>query len=202
MRSLIAGYRKFRKEVWPGQRAHFAELAKGQKPHSLIISCSDSRVDPVTIFGADPGELFVMRNVASIVPPYETGGGHHGVSAAIAFAVLILEVERIVVLGHAQCGGIEAAMKGGASKEPFVGDWVALLEPAVQRCGHRDHRAVEHESIRLSLARLRTFPFVAERANRGRLELAGAHFGIMDGTLSLLDPDSNEFRPVDIAGGA
>ena len=201
MKTLIAGYRKFRKELWPHQRLRFAELAKGQKPHSLIIACSDSRVDPMTIFGARPGELFIIRNVASIVPPYETGGGHHGVSAAIAFAVLKLEVERIVVLGHAQCGGIAAVVGADTQHDdtPFVSDWVALLQPAVDRCrkGPEHQTDVEYESVRLSLERLMSFPFVAERVKQGKLELVGAHFGISDGALLLLDPHSRQFRPID-----
>ena len=144
MKTLLAGYRKFRKDVWPSDKAHFAELAKGQKPHTLVIACSDSRVDPTTIFGVRAGELFVIRNVASIVPPYETHGGYHGVSAAIAFAVLNLEVARIVVLGHEHCGGVEAAMVGGHSSTPFLSQWVSLLQPAIHMGGHNhDHLAVE-----------------------------------------------------------
>lgn len=202
MQSLITGYRKFRKEIWPHDKAHFAELAKGQKPHTLVIACSDSRVDPVTIFGAQPGEMFVIRNVASVVPPYETYGGYHGVSAAIAFAVLNLEVERIVVLGHEHCGGVAAALADDAHNlpTPFLSQWVSLLEPAIHKCGgNRDQLAVEYESIRLSLERLRTFPFVVERVKTAGLQLIGAHFKITDGTLSVLDPVDQTFKLVDDA---
>ena len=148
MNSLLAGYRKFRREAWPNDSGHFAELAKGQKPHTLVIACSDLRVDPVTIFSARPGEFFVIRNVASIVPPYDTNGGYHGVSAAIAFAVLNLQVARIVVLGHEHCGGIAAAMSTDTRyvSTPFLSQWVSLLEPAISRCGSSgDHTAVEYE---------------------------------------------------------
>ncbi len=203
MKSLLAGYRRFRNEVWPQQRVQYAALAKGQKPHTLVISCSDSRVDPSTIFNVQPGELFVIRNVASVVPPFDSHGGYHGVSAALAFAVVNLEVARIVVLGHEQCGGIAAAMADNARDlpTPFLSQWVSLLEPAIHACGGAaDPLAVEYESIKLSLRRLLTFPFVADRVERGTLQLIGAHFRISDGTLAVLDGDA--FRRVEDAPSA
>ncbi|GAA0586778.1 carbonic anhydrase [Rhizomicrobium electricum] len=196
MKTLIAGYQKFRREVWPHDKDHFEALAKGQKPHTLVISCSDSRVDPAAIFSVRAGELFVIRNVASVVPPYETYGGYHGVSAAIAFAVINLEVERIVVLGHEHCGGVAAAMARTESPTPFLSQWVSLLEPAIHTCSGGDPLAVECESIRLSLGRLMTFPFIAERVENGTLQLIGAHFKISDGTLSMLDPADQVFKRV------
>ncbi len=202
MKSLLAGYRKFRKDIWPSDKAHFAELAKGQKPHTLVIACSDSRVDPATIFGVRAGELFVIRNVASIVPPFDTHGGYHGVSAAIAFAVLNLAVERIVVLGHEHCGGVSAAMADDALHlpTPFLSQWVSLLEPAIHKGGSgKDFLAVEYESIRLSLGRLLTFPFIAGRVKQGALQLIGAHFKITEGTLSVLDPQTQDFHLVEDA---
>jgi len=201
MDRLIQGYREFRARRWPEEHAHYAELAKGQSPQYLIISCCDSRVDPATIFGVGPGELFVLRNVAAIVPPYEEGGGFHGTSAAISFAVLALKVRYIVVLGHAECGGVKAALdRSGAEPLPFMSEWSGLLVPAVARCSHhRDGRqfAVEREAVRLSLERLMTFPFVAERVRDGHLQLEGARFGIADGRLEVLDKDVGEFRPVE-----
>lgn len=197
MKSLLAGYRTFRKDIWPRDAVRFAALAKGQAPHTLVISCCDSRVDPATIFGARPGELFVVRNVASAVPPFDTHGGYHGVSAAIAFAVVNLQVKRIVVLGHENCGGVAAAMADNARDlpTPFLSQWVSLLEPAICKCGGmQDRLAVEYESIRLSLVRLMSFPFIAERVDQGALQLVGMHFKISDGTLSLLDPATQEFR--------
>jgi carbonic anhydrase len=197
MKSLLAGYRKFRRETWPQEQHAFAELAKGQQPHTLVIACSDSRVDPTTIFSARAGELFVVRNVAAIVPPYDTAGGYHGVSAAIAFAVVNLEVARIVVLGHEHCGGIAAARSDGAKtlSTPFLSQWVSLLEPAIGT--GRDQLGVEYESIRLSLERLKTFPFIAERVAAGSLQLIGVHFKISDGTLWVLDPHDRHFHPTD-----
>jgi carbonic anhydrase len=196
---LIAGYRRFRSERWPEERAHFQELAKGQKPHSLVIGCSDSRVDPATIFCARPGELFIVRNVAAIVPPYETGGGYHGTSAAIAFAILALEIKNILVLGHADCGGVAAALSLSERPAPlpFVSEWIGLLKPAMARCAHAPdpHIALEYETIRLSLERLRTFPFIAERLQAGTLQMKGARFGIASGRLEVLDSAGKNFEP-------
>lgn len=200
MQRLIEGYRAFRAKRWPEEHAHYAELAKGQAPEYLIISCCDSRVDPATIFSVRPGELFVLRNVANIVPPYEEGGGFHGTSAAISYAVLALNVRYIVVMGHAQCGGVKAALDSSlATPLPFVGQWIELLSPAVARCGHGhddSQTALEREGVRLSLERLMSFPFVAERVKVGTLSLEGARFGIADGQLELLDKDSGAFRVV------
>lgn len=148
MDRLIAGYRAFMAKRWPEERAHYAELSKGQNPDYLVIACSDSRADPATIFGAGPGELFVIRNVAAIVPPYEEGGGYHGTSSAIAFAVLQLNVKYIVVMGHAQCGGVAAARDmQAADNTPFLGPWIKLLEPAVEKWHGHSQVDLERETI-------------------------------------------------------
>lgn len=199
MDRLIAGYRAFRAGRWPEERSHYEELARGQKPEHLVIACSDSRSDPATIFSARPGEMFVIRNVANIVPPYEEGGGYHGTSAALAFAVLVLKVKTILVMGHAQCGGVGAALDpSGIAGVPFLSDWIDLLAPAIARCGHGHDRqdAVEQECVKLSLERLMTFPFVAERVRAGLLTLEGARFGIANGRLDRLDHATGVFRPV------
>ena len=200
MERLIQGYRKFMASRWPEENAHYAELAKGQHPEYFVISCCDSRVDPATIFGVRPGELFVLRNVANIVPPFEDGGGYHGTSAAISFAVLQLQVRYIVVLGHAECGGIRTALdRTSAAPMPFLSQWIDLLSPAVSRCEHASgdrQTAVEREAVRLSLERLMTFPFIAERVEAGTLSLEGARFGIADGRLEVLDRQADEFRAV------
>jgi carbonic anhydrase len=198
MQELIDGYRAFRGERWPAERQRYLDLAQhGQKPQTLVITCSDSRSDPATIFNARPGGMFVIRNVAAIVPPYETDSSHHGTSAAIAFAVLSLEVRNILVMGHAQCGGVAAALDNSiAANVPFLSAWVDLLKPAVARLPehvHDAHTLLEQDGVRLSLERLMEFPFVAERVNAGRLELNGARFGIADGKLELLDKKSGAF---------
>jgi carbonic anhydrase len=201
MDRLIAGYREFRKSRWPAERARYADLAEnGQKPRALVIACSDSRSDPATIFNAGPGELFVIRNVAAIVPPYEIDSAHHGTSAAIAFAVLNLNVSEILVMGHAQCGGVAAALDHSISDGvPFLKTWIDLLAPAVDAVSaHADaHAALERESVKLSLERLMEFPFIAERVRAGSLSLHGARFGIADGKLEILDPKTATFVTVD-----
>lgn len=201
MQQLIDGYRTFRGERWPVERQRYLDLAKhGQKPQTLVITCSDSRSDPATIFNARPGEIFVIRNVAAIVPPYETDSSHHGTSAAIAFAVLSLKVSNVLVMGHAQCGGVAAALDNSVAEGvPFLRAWVDLLKPAVARLPHDPHdphTLLEQDSVRLSLERLMTFPFVAARVKAGELELNGARFGIADGRLELLDKTSGAFVPL------
>ena len=134
MEKLIEGYRRFRAEVWPAERDRYEALAKrGQNPDTMIVSCSDSRVDPQTVFGAGPGEMFVLRNVAGLVPPYSPDTGYHGTSAALEYAVRVLKVARIVVLGHAQCGGVQALVQG-APKEAadFVQPWMELAAPVMR----------------------------------------------------------------------
>jgi len=204
MDRLIQGYRAFKSRRWPEERAHYEELAaKGQKPDYLVIACSDSRADPATIFDAAPGELFVVRNVAGIVPPYETDSGYHGTSAALAFAVVTLGVKQILVLGHAQCGGIAAAIDDRLTEGvPFLGNWIALLEPVRAHSAHvhdpaARHVAMERDCVKLSLDNLMSFPFVAERVKDGRLRLNGARFGIADGRLEVLDRTSGEFIAVE-----
>lgn len=203
MERLIKGYRAFKAGRWPEERAHYEELAKkGQNPEYLVIACSDSRADPATIFNASPGELFVVRNVAGIVPPFESDSGHRGTSAALAFAVLQLKVKNILVLGHAQCGGVAAALDGTlAAGIPFLSAWIDLLAPALKQSAHvqdhaKRHEAMERDCIRLSLDNLMTFPFVAERVKAGALSLHGARFGIADGKLEVLDRSSGTFASV------
>ena len=203
MEHLIEGYRVYRERRWPELRALHRRLAeRGQSPRTLVIACSDSRVDPATIFNADPGELFVVRNVANLAPPCEENHvGFHGVSAAIEFGVTKLFVETILVLGHAQCGGVVAALSNAPrdSQHSFLDAWIGLLDPAKARippgCGD-PHAALEYESIRVTIENLKTFPFVrAAMAERG-LRLAGARYGVADGGLEVMDPETGRFSPV------
>jgi len=201
---LLDGYRDFRRDAYKTQRAHYAELAKGQSPHTLIIACSDSRVDPAVVFSARPGDLFVVRNVANLVPPMDDDGGRHGVSAAIEFAVSALGVDHIVVMGHGQCGGVAACVSGLDSLSfKYVGPWLEPLEPARAevraRHGDADSEtlcdALELNSIRHSIERLHQFPFVEQAiADRG-LQLHGARFSIHNGILEWMGEDG-EFHPV------
>ena len=201
MDRLIDGYRRFRSDRWPLEREGFERLATGQQPRTLVIACSDSRVDPSMIFGAPPGELFVVRNVANLVPPYAPNATYHGTSAALEFGVRALQVEQIIVLGHAQCGGARALLEGTPPNlSDFVGQWLTIGEPARQRaltCPHRQDRqqACEHEIVRLSLDNLLSFRWVREAVDAGRLSLPGFYFGIATGTLMMLGPDGR-FAPV------
>ncbi|MFQ5347715.1 MAG: carbonic anhydrase [Rhodothalassiaceae bacterium] len=195
---LDAGYRRFRETVWPTERSRFRALATaGQKPHSLVIACSDSRVDPALLFQSRPGELFVVRNVANLVPPCEHGGLYHGTSAAIEFAVTGLGVRNILVMGHSGCGGIAACLAGEPKpEESFIGLWMRNLAAARKEVT-RDacpERALEHLGVRQSLANLMSFPFVAERVEADDLRLLGAWFEIESGRLLWLDDETSVFR--------
>jgi carbonic anhydrase len=203
MEHLLEGYRIYREKRWPELRSLHRELAeRGQSPKTLVIACADSRVDPATIFNAGPGELFVVRNVANLAPPFENApGSYHGVSAAIEFAVLALKVETILVLGHAQCGGVLAALdKRPRNPHSFLDAWISLLDTAKARVeeAHHEHppTALEYESIRVTLENLATFPFVADAIRDRDLKLAGARYGVADGGLELLDPATGAFNPV------
>jgi carbonic anhydrase len=208
LEQLIEGYRRFRERDWAHERERWAELSEGQSPKVMILSCADSRVDPAQIFDARPGEMFVVRNIAALAPPYETSRGYHGVSAALEFAVSQLEVGEILVMGHGLCGGCAAALTGQFDHtEPgeghFIADWVRMLDGARDRVRalHRDldHRAfleMEREAVKVSLANLRTFPWIAEREQAGRLMLHGAHFSVSEGRLYVLDEAEGDFRPV------
>ena len=189
MDPLIEGYRRFRAETWPAERARYEALAHwGQSPEAVVIACSDSRVDPQTIFAAVPGELFVVRNVAALVPPYEPDAGYHGTSAALEFGVKVLKVSRLVVLGHGQCGGVRALAYGPPPQaRDFIASWVEIGRPAVEVAGKAEEgrlARIEAEVVRLSLANLMTFPWIAEAVTAGRLALQGYLFDVHTGVLT------------------
>ncbi|HEY0421443.1 MAG TPA: carbonic anhydrase [Acetobacteraceae bacterium] len=193
MDQLIEGYRRFRAETWERERERFEELAEqGQRPRAMVIACSDSRVDPQMIFDARPGELFVVRNVANLVPPYAPDAAYHGTSAALEFGVRVLGVRDLVVLGHSLCGGVRALLEGvPAEAGDFVGPWISIARAARGRilaCEPAERQeACEHEVVRLSLANLMTFPWVREAVEAGRLRLHGLHFDTRTGGLAALD---------------
>ena len=205
--NLVEGYRRFRDREWQSERDRWAELAEGQSPRVMVIACSDSRVDPSQIFDARPGEMFVVRNVAALVPPYEPDNNYHGVSAALEFAVTQLEVQELVVMGHGFCGGCAAALTGqfedaelGAGH--FIAHWIDMLREArdAVRARHPqlDRQAfleMELEGVKVSLRNLRTFPWVREREADGRLKLHGAYFAIADGVLHVCDEAKGAFAP-------
>lgn len=206
--TLVDGYRRFRKTGWNPHRERWSELREGQQPQVMIIACSDSRVDPSQIFDVAPGEIFVVRNVAALVPPFETAPGHHGVSAALEFAVQVLKVKEIMVMGHGMCGGCKAALtqelhgtdpgEGG-----FIADWIGMLDearaPVAQEHGVEGRvaeRAMEQAAVKVSLDNLRTFPCISKKIGEGTLKLRGAFFAISDGVLHLLDDENGEFMAV------
>ena len=208
MKQLIEGYHRFRANKWAHERERWAELAEGQSPQVMILACADSRSDPAEIFDARPGEMFVARNIAALAPPYETSTGFNGVSAALEYAVTQLNVGEILVMGHGKCGGCAAALTGDFDEVPageghFIGDWVRMLGDArdTVRARHEqlDRPAfldMEHEAVKVSLANLRTFPWIAEREQAGTLKLHGAHFSISEGRLYVLDEAEGDFHPV------
>lgn len=204
---LLDGYRRFRETGWTPHRERWRTLREAQQPETMIIACSDSRVDPSQIFDVAPGEIFVLRNVAALVPPFETSPGYHGVSAALEFAVQVLQVKEIMVMGHGMCGGCRVALtqelhgtvpgEGG-----FIADWIGLLEEARKPIaaahgtqGRTAERAMEMAAVRVSLANLMSFPCIRHKTGDGRLRLRGAFFAIADGVLHLLDEATGEFQP-------
>jgi carbonic anhydrase len=201
--ALVEGYHRFRADAYPKQKARFDSLAsEGQAPPVMIISCCDSRVDPATVFDTMPGQVFALRNVANLVPPFEQGGGLHGVSAAIEFGVLGLEVRHIVVLGHAQCGGIRASLSRSDAVENglnFVSTWMGLISDARDAVIATNTDDAQHQlelaAVKVSLNNLRSFPFIATREQAGTLKLHGAYFGIAEGCLHVLDEQSGIFNP-------
>ncbi|MBR1216965.1 carbonic anhydrase [Bradyrhizobium sp. U87765 SZCCT0131] len=203
---LVSGYRTFATQRLPTEQSRYRELSeRGQSPEVMVIGCCDSRVSPEVIFDAGPGELFIVRNVANLVPPYAPDGEAHGVSAALEFAVQVLRVKHIVVLGHAQCGGIKALAQDSAPLSPgdFIGKWMSLLEPTLAANARRTNEdledfvtRLEKKAVSTSLRNLMTFPCIQVLVERGKLELHGAYFGVAHGSLSVLDEATGEFKPV------
>lgn len=206
-RRLLEGYGNFRAGRYASEAERYMNLGQGmQKPTVMIIACCDSRAAPETVFDAGPGELFVVRNVANLVPPYAPDGEYHATSAALEFAVQSLKVKDIVVMGHGRCGGIRAVLDPGSeplSPGDFIGKWMSLVGPAAETVSRNTlmttgerQTAMERISIRYSIANLRSFPCVNILEKKGRLKLHGAWFDISSGELWVMDPDTGDFvRP-------
>ena len=205
-RHLLDGYRAFTSQRLPTEQTRYRELSeRGQSPAVMVIGCCDSRVSPEVIFDAGPGELFVVRNVANLVPVFQPDGVAHGVSAALEFAVQVLRVPHIVVLGHAQCGGIKAFVDEIDPLSPgdFIGRWMAMFIKPGEKVGQREHETrqefvtrIEKAAVFRSLENLMTFPFVRSRVESGEMNLHGAYFGVAEGSLFVLDQAAKEFRSV------
>jgi len=203
---LIDGYRTFASQRLPTEQSRYRELSvRGQSPEVMVIGCCDSRVSPEVIFDAGPGELFVMRNIANLVPVYQPDENAHGVSAALEFAVNVLRVKHIVVLGHAQCGGIRAFVDKIEPLSPgdFIGKWMAMFIKPGEVVEQRSHETmqrfverIEKAAVFRSLENLMTFPFVRNAVERGTMQLHGAYFGVAEGSLFVLDQTTKEFRSV------
>lgn len=205
--NLIDGYHRFRANRVGSTRDQRQRLLEGQSPRALIIACCDSRADPATIFDTDPGDIFVVRNVANLVPPFDPDGAGDGVSAAIEYAVTQLDVPEIVIMGHENCGGISTVLTDGfgdarPGEGGFIARWMGQINETAKpiadedRTGANAHRLLEEAAIRQSIANLRSFPFVAEREQRRSLIVLGCHFSISDGELWVLEESAGIFRPV------
>ena len=202
---LLNGYRAFRNGRLPMEQARYRDLAEhGQSPETMVIGCCDSRVSPEVIFDAGPGELFVVRNVANLVPPYAPDGQAHGVSAALEFGVAALKVQHIVVLGHAQCGGVKAFAEDAEPLSPgdFIGKWMSLMAPAMEKVGPRGELSqsdyltrLEQANVTNSLDNLLTFPRLKKLIEMGRVAIHGAYFGVATGRLSVRDANG-AFKPI------
>ena len=203
---LLDGYRTFTTQRLPTEQTRYRDLSeRGQSPAVMVIGCCDSRVSPEVIFDAGPGELFVVRNVANLVPVYAPDSGTHGVSAALEYAVNVLQVKHIVVLGHAQCGGIRAYIDKIKPLSPgdFIGRWMSMFIKPGEIVEQRDHETMQDFTVRIekaavfrSIENLMTFPFVRDRVEKGTMELHGAYFGVAEGSLFVLDQAAKEFRGV------
>ena len=201
---LIDGYRTFASQRLPTEQSRYRELSeRGQSPDVMVIGCCDSRVSPEVIFDAGPGELFVVRNIANLVPVYQPDENAHGVSAALEYAVNVLRVKHIVVLGHAQCGGIRAFVDKIEPLSPgdFIGKWMAMfvkpgevVEQRSQETMQQFVTRIEKAAVFRSLENLMTFPFVRKAVERGDMQLHGAYFGVAEGSLFVLDKATKEFR--------
>ena len=206
-KSLIEGHRRFLRDKHAPERGRYAQLAElGQAPTAMVIACCDARADVSTIFDAEPGDIFILRNVANLVPPYEPEGKYHGTSAGIEFAVQGLKVPHLIILGHSRCGGVAAYRHRVRDKVPehgFIGSWLTMLddlkidESEIFEFG--DETAFEFAAIRSSLANLRTFPFIKKREEEGLLSLHGLHFDLASGTLLALDDDRGSFTDLHAA---
>jgi carbonic anhydrase len=200
-KSLADGYWRFRRDRHGPEKGRYRQLAElGQSPTAMVIACCDARVDVSAIFDAAPGELFIVRNVANLVPPYEPEGRYHGTSAAVEYAALVLKVPHIIVLGHSHCGGVAAyreKLKGNADETSFIGRWLTLLDGLEVKesdiAAHDRETAFELAGIRQSLENLRSFPLVREREENDLLSLHGLHFDIGSGTVIAFDEDADSF---------
>ncbi|KAJ8331274.1 hypothetical protein QVD99_005693 [Batrachochytrium dendrobatidis] len=204
MGKFLSGFKRFRKTYFASNTALFDSLKKAQKPKTVLLGCCDSRVDPAILTDCDPGDLFVIRNVANLVAPYGPDSGYHGVASALEFAVLVLGVENIIVLGHSKCGGISALLRGVSPDFEFIAPWVSIAQQAKEktlkyfgdRSEEEQQRACEHASILQTIENLVTYPWIKDRLQAGQLNLTGWYFDFESGDLLGYNPESLNFEPL------
>ncbi|MCK6599638.1 MAG: carbonic anhydrase [Bdellovibrionaceae bacterium] len=203
---LLAGFKRFKEKYFETENSVYQKLSVGQSPKTLIIGCCDSRVDPAIISSASPGDIFVVRNVANLVPPYEIGGGFHGVSAAIEFAVTSLKVENVLILGHRQCGGIRSLFSENRQDDSFISQWMKIAKEARVEVLNKfpdadletQCKQCELESIKVSLKNLTTFPFIQKAQKERDLNILGIYFDLEEGKLWEFDEKDNEFKNIEV----
>jgi carbonic anhydrase len=206
-KTLVEGHSRFRRDEHAKNRGRYLQLAElGQAPTAMVIACCDARVDVSAIFDAEPGSLFIMRNVANLVPPYEPEGKYHGTSAAVEYAVTALKVPHLIVLGHSHCGGVDAyrrGVRGDVAQHGFIGRWLTLLDnlDVVESdiFAHGDQMAFEFAAVRSSIANLNTFPFIQKRMKEGLLALHGLHFDLGSGELLSLEQKTGQFATLSLS---
>jgi len=209
LKNLVTGYKKFLRMKEFNGKYRYQDLAEKQSPETMIISCCDSRVNPALIFNTEPGELFIVRNIANLIPPFGNDITYHGTSAAIEFAVLELGIKRIIVMGHANCGGIRRCINVHETPSPdqnlFIDKWLSILAPVTNKTcqEYKDankqevQTALEKAAIKTSLKNLKTFPFISENLDQETVKIHGAYFDIEDGQLYLLNEESDDFEAVE-----
>lgn len=207
LRKLTMGFLQFQKDTFLPKKEFFEQLAKKQRPKIMMVACSDSRVDPAILTNAEAGDLFMVRNVANLVPPCVIDEGAHGTSAALEFAVTSLGVDHIIVMGHVGCGGIQALLTADpaiAKEHTFIHNWMKMADEARRRTllisRHQPQevqlRTLEQECIKTSLANLLSFPWIAKRVEEDQLRIHGWHFDINDGNMNVYVPEEDRFRPL------
>ncbi len=210
IKNLIKGFKRFQKNYFKSDDALFEQLRQCQKPKVLLVGCSDSRVDPAILTDCQPGDLFIIRNVANLIPPYEPDARYHGVSSGIEYAVRFLQVEHVIVMGHSHCGGIEALLRSTAESPvgEFIDHWVDIARPAKEKVLQelaskpfdKQARACEQASIMISLENLLTFPWLAERVEAEQLALHGWYFDLDAGQMLAYHPETGEFEQLRSGG--
>lgn len=197
-KKMLHGYQSFREKYAQGDNSIMHYLSHyGQHPKIMVVACCDSRVDPALILQCDPGDLFVVRNVANLVPPYEPDHGHHGTSAALEFGICFLKVKHLILLGHSQCGGIQILLDNNHSvRNDFITDWVSLI-----KTDHFNFQDAEHcakAALNQSLQNCLTFPWIQDKVQRQELKIHLWYFDVGKGQIFSGSPQAGEYQPLEL----